>query len=123
MDDLSAGDLPKAETAAVNLGLEEQAHRIRLQTNAFNAAILFAVVLLMVAVVLAFVSLQLYAAKDAVDWHVTLLVAAVLVPATVTMVAAVRAAFPKAVDKDEDLLPTMKALKELKELLAFLKNG
>lgn len=115
--DLSAGELTPAEATITNLGLEEQAHRVGLQKTAFKAALWVAGVLLACAVVLAGGTAWLYASRERFDWHAALLVAAFLIPGTVVTVTLLRAAFPKVSNKDEDLLPTLKLLKETAELL------
>lgn len=123
--DLSAGELTAEERTLSNLGLEEQGHRIGLQKSVFRFALVAAGILLLVAVMLALFSMYLYATLDRFNWHVVLLVGAFLVPMTVILVAALRAAFPKREpEKAEADLPSWDVVKDFfKELVGAVKTN
>lgn len=116
MADLSAGDLDPADALTTNLGLQEHAHRVGLQRTAFRGAMAIATVLLATAMALSGSAVYLYGHRDRFDWHVALLVAAFIVPATVITVALLRAAFPKSAP-DETTVPALQATRDLVEVL------
>jgi hypothetical protein len=119
--DLSEGVLSPAQAKAVNLGIEEQSHRIGLQKTVFTRAMGFAAFMLGAALAMAFWAFTLYACQEKFDWHVALLVGAFLLPSTVIMVALIRAAFPKAASKDDSDFPSVEAIKQLKDLFDLMR--
>lgn len=123
---LRPGDLISSDAEATNLGLKEHQHRIGLQRSAFSGAMSLAMILMMAALVIAFCAMHLYASSDKFDWHATLLVGALVAPATFIMVGLLRAAFPRQKgdsSKDDDTgIVSIDTLKHLKELVDLVKG-
>lgn len=123
---LKPGDLISADAESSTLGLKEHLHRIDLQRSAFSGALSLAVILMMAAMFLAFVTMYLYATSDKFDWHAALLVGALVAPATFITVGLLRAAFPRPKGdsgKDDDTgIVSIDTLKQLKELVDLVKG-
>jgi hypothetical protein len=124
--DLSTNNLPASQKAVIDLGLEEQSHRLNLQRTVASSALAFSVVLFIVAAALAIVLLSALAGgerKD-LDWHASILVAAFVVPPTVMVVALVRSVYaPKKDDLDSG--PALEFIKEVVTIIAsaFKRGG
>lgn len=84
------------------------------------------VILMMSALVVAFFAMYLYASMAKFDWHATLLVGALVAPATFITVGLLRAAFPRPkgdADRDDSTgAVSIDALKQFGEVLKSLRG-
>lgn len=121
--DLSQDNLPPP-TPADNIALQESIHRTRLQWSVFTIAMI--VVALLFAAAIGFgslVVLRYYRATDhsPIDWHVSALAGAFVIPPTVILIALIRAIYYKS----EDKTPTesLPALNLIKDILVAVKEA
>lgn len=102
--DLSQGDVPNAESTTIDLGLNEQKHRFSTEKTLFSSAIGIAVLLYMTAIFFGFCLMVALQTHPDIHWHVSILIAAFIVPPTVIFVSLIRAVYrkPDVVTAEED---------------------
>src|SRR4051812_48002433 len=118
--DLSAGELPSIEISKLNLGTQDQQHRHKLQRQAANVAIAVPVALFLAAGIFAWRILCAFLEGDIeLDWHVTLFIAAFVVPPTIILMAFTRAAY----DSKHERTDSAPVLKFVKEVIDAIKDA
>jgi hypothetical protein len=118
-DDLSGGSLATVDQERVNIGTRDQAHRHKLQSRAANVAIWLPLIMFGAAIVFAAAILRAYLCGDIdeLDWHVTLFIAAFIVPPTIILTAFTRAAY-ESKHENSDNAPAIKFFKEIVNVIA-----
>ncbi|PRH14295.1 hypothetical protein [Burkholderia multivorans] len=113
--DLSQDDVPSPQ--ADNIALEESNHRRRLQNHLFYWGMGFVGVLFLAAIVFAGAIVCRYwrsSGDGAVDWHVSAIVGAFVIPPTVVLIALIRAIYEKSENKEAgDSLPALNLIKDI----------
>lgn len=125
--DLSGGNLPSVEQDQAKIGLQDQQHRHQLQRRAANVAIWLPITMFIVAAYFAWRVLRAFLKGQVeLDWHVTLFVAAFVVPPTIILMAFTRAAYD-AKHERTDSAPVLKFIKEVidavKDAVKAVKGG
>lgn len=128
--DLSEDDSSKATAANQNKGfdyqLDEWNHRKSMQLSAFSIGFTFAFLLYLVATVIGASVAYGFVKGTKVDWHLTLLAAAFIIPPTVIVIVLIRSIYTNQADNNpSDNLPALNLVKEialaLKEILPSSK--
>lgn len=122
--DLSADNLPKRDVKTIPLGLDEQAHRFSTEKTLFSSAIGIAVLLYMTAIVMGVCLMVALQTHPNIHWHVSVLIAAFIVPPTVIFVSLIRAVYrkPDAAVAEDDNQPEESALPALDMMKDFAKE-
>ncbi|MFM0569129.1 hypothetical protein PQQ88_12450 [Paraburkholderia caledonica] len=110
--DLSQDDVPAP--AADNIALQESAHRTNLQRHAFLSATGAAMLLYIAAMTFGGLLIYRYCVKGMdIDWHISALAGAFVVPPTVVIIALIRAIYHKEEKASGDSLPALNLLKDI----------
>lgn len=114
-EDLSINaHLQQQNTRKYDIQLDEWEHRKNMQISAFSTGLSFACMLYLVATVIGGSIAYGFVKGTKVDWHLTLLAAAFIIPPTVIVIVLIRSVYTNPAETSaSDNLPALNLIKEI----------
>lgn len=112
-EDVAQSEYFRASIPKDDIQLEESRHRQSMQISAFSSGFTFAALLYIVATVIGGSIAYGFVKGSPVDWHLTLLAAAFIIPPTVIVIVLIRSVYASQPDNSSDNLPALNLIKEI----------
>ncbi|MDC7691720.1 hypothetical protein [Vogesella indigofera] len=117
-EDLSEDSIPasgnlRTITRSDDIQLEEWNHRKNMQISAFSNGFSFAALLYIVATAIGGSIAYGFVKGTPVNWHLTLLAAAFIIPPTVIVIVLIRSVYSDQTENSSDHLPALNLIKEI----------